>query len=504
MVSLYLIVLSLPFIVWYLISYLKWRKNTYDYMVIIPGVPRYPIVGTYYYFLWCPKEDVLDMFIAFIKSHGNFIHGWNGSIPEIHTQKAEHFEIILNNSVHITKGRSYNHLHPWLGRGLLTSTGQKWFQHRKLITPTFHFKILENFMVTIVEKTQTLLKILDGRADGQVFNIYTYITHCTLDVICETAMGVNVNAMSGKDNDYVKAIYNISDIVLWRFMHPYIPDYIFKYLPQGRKYERDLRVLHGFTEKVIADRKKALKTKILTPQDEPDNGNESWGIKKRLSFLDLLLEACDNNKILSDTDIREEVDTFMFEGHDTVTAAMSWNLLLLGNHQDIQEKAYEEIKAVLQNKPTPTTISELNELKYLERVIKESLRLFPSVPFISRQLEQEIQIDEYKIPSDVQAVLHIYGMHRNPDYYPEPEKFDPDRFLPENCVGRHPYAYIPFSAGPRNCIGQKFAMHEEKTILASIINRYKIVSVHRAEDVKKIPDLILRPVNGVSVVLERR
>lgn len=96
-------------------------------------------------------------------------------------------------------------------------------------------------------------------------------------------------------------------------MHPYIPDYIFKYLPQGRKYERDLRVLHGFTEKVIADRKKALKTKILTPQDEPDNGNESWGIKKRLSFLDLLLEACDNNKILSDTDIREEVDTFMFE-----------------------------------------------------------------------------------------------------------------------------------------------------------------------------------------------
>ncbi|KAI4464346.1 cytochrome p450 family 4 [Holotrichia oblita] len=380
----------------------------------LPGVPRLPIVGTYYSFLGVPKEEVLDKLFNLLKLHGNFARGWNGTTPEIHIQKAEHIEIIMNNSVHITKGIFYNKLHPWLGEGLLTSTGQKWFQHRKLITPTFHFKILENFMVNIVEKTETLLKILDGRADGEAFNIYTDITHCTLDIICETAMGVNINAMSGEDNDYVKAIYNISDIILWRFMHPYIPDFIFRYLPHGRRFEQDVRTLHKFSKKVISDRKEALSTN----RKEPDQGNESLGIRRKLSFLDLLLEVSEDGKILSDTDIREEVDTFMFEGHDTTTAAMAWNLLLLGNHQEIQEKAYVEIKTILQDKLTPTTLTELNELKYLERVIKESLR--------------------------------------NSDHYPEPDKFDPDRFLPENCIGRHPYAYIPFSAGPRNCIGDHF------------------------------------------------
>lgn len=100
---------------------------------------------------------------------------------------------------------------------------------------------------------------------------------------------------------------------MWRFIHPFVPNCIFKYLPQGWKYERDLRILHGFTEKVISNRKKTLQMKILTNPEESRNGNESWGIKRRLSFLDLLLEACDDGKILSDIDIREEVDTFMFE-----------------------------------------------------------------------------------------------------------------------------------------------------------------------------------------------
>ncbi|KAK9744576.1 Cytochrome P450 [Popillia japonica] len=183
---------------------------------------------------------------------------------------------------------------------------------------------------------------------------------------------------------------------------------------------------------------------------------------------------------------------------------MCWTLFLLGNHPDIQQKVFEEVHQVLQSKRTPTTISELHEMKYLENVIKESLRLYPSVPFIIRDLEQEVQIGEYKIPAGVQVNLQIYGTHRSAEYYPEPDKFDPDRFLPENSQKRHPYAYIPFSAGPRNCIGQKFAMYEEKTVLATIVNRYKITAMETPETITVTADLILRPMNGVILKLQKR
>ncbi|KAI4464332.1 cytochrome p450 family 4 [Holotrichia oblita] len=263
-------------------------------------------------------------------------------------------------------------------------------------------------------------------------------------------------------------------------------------------------ILHGFSEKVISDRKKLLKDK----QDNKSHNNvieeEVLGLRKRLSFLDLLIEASEDGKVLNDIDIRQEVDTFMFEGHDTTSASLSWTLLLLGNHPDIQERVFEEVRNVLHDKLTPTSINELNEFKYLERVIKESLRLYPSVPAIIRHTKEEIQIDEYKIPPNVDVVLLIYCVHRDPKVYPNPEKFDPDRFLPENCVNRHPYAYVPFSAGSRNCVGQKFALYEEKTILASIINRYKVTAAKRMEDIQANVDLILRPKRGVLLAFERR
>ncbi|KAI4464348.1 cytochrome p450 family 4 [Holotrichia oblita] len=470
----------------------------------LPGDPRYPIFGTEYIFIGASSEELFNIILKLTEKYAPAFRCWNGSLPEIVTMKPEHFEMIMSSSNHITKGQNYNNFHDWLGQGLLTSSGNRWFRHRKLITPTFHFKILENYMNVFVAKTEILLNILDRKADGAVHNIYSEITHCTLDIICESAMGVNINAMFNDDNEYVKCVYEISDIIFWKSLRPYIPLFIFNLFPSGRKLKKNLKILHGFSEKVISDRKKLLKDK----QDNKSHNNvieeEVLGLRKRLSFLDLLIEASEDGKVLNDIDIRQEVDTFMFEGHDTTSASLSWTLLLLGNHPDIQERVFEEVRNVLHDKLTPTSINELNEFKYLERVIKESLRLYPSVPAIIRHTKEEIQIDEYKIPPNVDVVLLIYCVHRDPKVYPNPEKFDPDRFLPENCVNRHPYAYVPFSAGSRNCVGQKFALYEEKTILASIINRYKVTAAKRMEDIQANVDLILRPKRGVLLAFERR
>ncbi|XP_035223414.1 cytochrome P450 4c3-like [Stegodyphus dumicola] len=271
-------------------------------------------------------------------------------------------------------------------------------------------------------------------------------------------------------------------------------EWIFGVTKNGKQLKSDLQLLHGFTRKVIQEKKK----KLLC-------GGADTGKRKRKALMDLLLEHHLETKDLSEEDIREEVDTFTFEGHDTTSMGISWALYLIGLHKDVQSKLHEETDRIFGNDTErPVTVDDLNGMNYLECVLKESQRLYPSIPMIGREVDEDTSICGYTIPKGTSCIVLTYQLHRDKDVFPDSEKFDPDRFLPENSLNRHPFAYIPFSAGPRNCIGQRFAVMEQKTIISHILRNYTLESLDPRDTIPPATELILRSSKSIRVKFRSR
>ncbi|XP_069711994.1 cytochrome P450 4V2 [Phaenicophaeus curvirostris] len=467
----------------------------------IPGVsPCYPVLGNALLF-----EREGEGFFKQLQFYAEEFRKWPlfklwiGPVPFVILYHPENVEVILTSSKHIEKSYLYKFLQPWLGTGLLTSTGNKWRSRRKMITPTFHFEILTDFLEVMNEQGVILLEKLEKHVDKEPFDVFLDITLCALDIICETAMGKNIGAQENKDSEYVRAIYRMSDLIQQRQKSPWFwSDFTYKLFKEGREHDTNLKILHNFTDKVIAEKAAEL-------EHSKQRNCEESGSKRRKAFLDMLLSATDDegNK-LSYTDIREEVDTFMFEGHDTTAAAMNWVLYLLGHNPEAQKKVHRELDEVFDNTERPITMDDLKKLRYLECVVKEALRLYPSVPMFARTLREDCSIRGYQVPKGTNVIVITYVLHRDPEIFPDPEEFRPERFFPENCKGRHPYAYVPFSAGPRNCIGQRFAQMEEKALLALILRRFWVDSCQKPEELGITGELILRPNNGIWIKLKRR
>uniref|UniRef100_A0A3Q3EB22 aromatase n=1 Tax=Labrus bergylta TaxID=56723 RepID=A0A3Q3EB22_9LABR len=394
---------------------------------------------------------------------------WIGPVPFVILFHAETVEPIVTNPVHMEKAVVYNFLHPWLGTGLLTSTGSKWRQRRKMLTPTFHFSILADFLEVMNEQAEILVEKLDKKVGKGSFNCFSHITLCALDIICETAMGKKIYAQSNSDSEYVKSVYKMSDIISRRQRTPWFwSDLVYYYFGEGKEHNRILKVLHSFTYKVINERAENVSN------SESDSDSDD-GAKKRRAFLDMLLKTTDEEgNGMSHQDIQEEVDTFMFEYSCHATVSNSSGML--SGHK--------------------LSFCDLKASAYIRRLLKN---IFPT---ISRTFF--VPVDGFKVPKGANAVIIPYARHRDPRYFPEPEEFRPERFLPENSVGRPPYAYIPFSAGLRNCIGQRFALMEEKVILSSILRNFNIEACQTREELQPVGELILRPENGIWIKLEKR
>lgn len=229
------------------------------------------------------------------------------------------------------------------------------------------------------------------------------------------------------------------------------------------------------------------------------------GPTNRQCLVDFMLKISEKCPEFTEEDIINEANTFMLAGQDSVGASVAFTLALLANHKDDQEKCMRELEEIFPHHDNRNpTLADLREMKYLEQCIKESLRLYPSVPILARTITEDIKMGDHVLPTGSTALLNVFSTHRLPHYYPEPEKFDPDRFSPENCEKRNPYAFIPFSAGPRNCIGYRYALIEMKTILSTILRNYSLHSVPGKEEIKATFRITLRAQGGLWVKFQKR
>nr|AGC92781.1 cytochrome P450 [Meretrix meretrix] len=385
---------------------------------------------------------------------------------------------------------------PWLGEGLLIAGGKKWARSRRLLTPAFHFDILKPYMAVYNDAADTLVGNLRRYAEKrEKFEVFDYISRVTLDVILRCAFSYHTDCQKeqGVRHPYVKAVEEIADEWNYRARKPWLyPDWIYFLTDRGRKFKRNCDYVHGVAEDVINQRKEALER----------SGKSD---RKYLDFLDILLTARDdNNQGLTPLEIRNEVDTFMFEGHDTTASATSWILYSLAKHPEYQKKCQEEIDQLLQGRDTDDIEwSDIPKLEYLTMCIKEGMRDHSPVPFIQREFTHDFELDGKTFPAGTTVSLHIFGLHHNKHVWENPMEFIPERFTKDNIAKMDTFQFVPFSAGPRNCIGQHFAMNEEKVILSKLLRRYWF-ELDESHIVRRKVGAVMRAENGIYMYVTPR
>lgn len=362
---------------------------------------------------------------------------WVFNMLEIAVNSPKYIETIMTSPKFLAKSSQYSFLHGSLGEGLLFSTNQKWFARRRIITPTFHFKILEQFFEVFKKHNAMLMDKIAVKADGRAFDIFPLVTASVMNSLCETAMGCEIDS---ENHEYFKATKELCALIGTRFLTPWLkPEFLYKFSQNKRDTDRCSKVLRDFTSGVIERRRETLQLELQ--QEDEVNIDDEIGVKRKMCLLDVLLRATVDGEPLTNEDILEEVGNFTFAGHDTTSNAICFTLFCIAKHPEVQKKLSAEIDEVIGD--GEVMFSNVNELKYLDMVIKEAMRLYTPVPIISRRLFEEVEIAGVTFPANCNVNLSLTTMFKDPVEFEKPEEFIPERFL-KNF--KNPYSYVPFSA----------------------------------------------------------
>ncbi|XP_063696378.1 cytochrome P450 4d1-like [Culicoides brevitarsis] len=440
----------------------KWEED--DAKMGISGPPCLPVLGNILEMKKYFKDDTAnDRYLEFFEKYGDTFRLRLGPKLIIFTRDIKVVENIVNNPK-FKKSSDYKLYEPWLGDGLLLSHGEKWHKLRKLLTPAFHFEILERFIPIYEDHGKIFVDKIRKLGEDKAVSIVPWFHAYTLDVISESSMGYKLNAQNDPQSKFVLANKGLLDVTIQRFYFPqYRIDWIWRLTSMYRKEKALIEYFHNFVDEIITKRRDFLLSEGASKQ-------------KRPALLDILLQGQVDGQPLSNEVIRAEVNNFMLAGHETTGTTLGFLAYILAKNQDVQQKVYEEIcEKGLNNTEKSLKIIDLNSLEYFNTVIKETLRLYPILSGALKESSEDLRVGKIFVPANTAVCTAIRSIHLNEKHFDNPREFDPSRWEQETSKEeRSPYTYQPFSAGLRNCIGQKFALLELKCLMVEILREFSM------------------------------
>ncbi len=375
-------------------------------------------------------------------------------------------------------------LAPGLGRGLLTAEGEEWKLQRRTIAPLFTPRNVASFFPAMTGAAERLVRRWQRRSEGRVVDASLEMTRVTLDVLERTIFTHGVkrdpDALGRAITRYFEGLGRVDPLDIFGF-----PDWIPRI---GRLRARPaIRFFEEVVNELVESRRSLLARGEPAPRD----------------LLTLLLEAADpeTGKGLSDIEVRANIVTFIGAGHETTANALSWSLYLLSQDERARTRIEREVDEVLGHGPVEP--HHLERLVYTRAVIDEALRLYPPAPFMSRAALTDDRIGDLQIPAGSTVAIAPYVLHRHRKLWDQPDAFRPERFLPDERGRIDRFAYLPFGAGPRVCIGASFALQEAVIVLATVVRAVRLDLVE-GHEVAPLQRITLRPSGGLPMRLTHR
>jgi cytochrome P450 len=386
-------------------------------------------------------------------------------------------EVLVTHDQKFMKGRGLERAKRLLGEGLLTSEGVFHRRQRRLAQPAFHRQRMQAYGTTMTRYAEDLQR---SWKDGAVLEIDQEMMRLTLSIVAKTLFDTE---LSGEAEEIGDAL--TTAIGLWRRMMLPFAEYLERLpLPSNRKFEKARQQLDAMIYRIIEQRRR----------DGTDHGD----------LLSMLLSAQDceaDGSRMTDVQLRDELMTLFLAGHETTANALTWTWYLLSLHARVESKLHAELDDVL--KGQVPTIGQLPHLRYAEQVLSESMRLYPPAWIIGRRALQDCELPSCRIPAGALVLLCQYLMHRDERFFPDPSRFDPERWTPKAKATRPKFSYFPFGGGSRQCIGESFAWMEGLLVIATLAQRWRL-RVVPGHPVALQPLVTLRPKHGMRMTVHRR
>lgn len=395
-----------------------------------------------------------------------------------HPRQMQH--VFVDNVQNYRKGGAmWDAIRAMLGNGLVVSEGSFWLRQRRMMQPQFHRQRLAALTELMVSAMNEALDTWEKSANGSNFNVAPAFNELTMKVITRTLFGTGLD--SEEMNKVSKALDYAVNYIIKAIVLNSLPSWM--PAPGRKEFENSIKQIDETVYRIIADSRK-------------NRGAENH-------LMAMLLDMVDDEtgEAMTDQQLRDEVTTLFLAGYETTSIALTWAFDFLTHRPDVMEKLQAEVDAALGDRLP--TFADLMKLPYSRMVLQETLRIRPSAWQLPRTAIEDDEIDGYPIPAGTNLIGLIYMCHYHPEEWDNPEVFDPERFQPEKTEKRHKFAYMPFGAGQRKCIGMDFALMEGQLALAMVAQRYKLTKT--TENLAE-PQLstTLRPKGGVVVQLEKR